>query len=627
MKWSPGALFSEQVSELTRVFSQWNECEQTVVLYALLRRIPAVQARFLAQAVHHSLHAVSELDRQESNANNPAFINSLLSEPTEVAINQLLTHLPLLRPGDVECKQCYLAAIPELVNQCSNSGLYIEQVQQLLGYTLIHPAITSQDRRPLTQWLRHIEEKISTSPPINSLEEYTNNSARWDTTWQRASKQRELQQQQIQQQQQNKQSSLFNSQLGQSYSVPFPVPVSRQRRSNSLTPPVAPPNHLEIVERSNNTNNTTRHKPRSFSVSGDNSSSLIGLGPLSPQSSCASSGSEGRLDEASTRTLSSGMRDVPAWLKTLRLHKYSYLFATMSYEEMLELTEEQLAEQGVTKGARHKLALSITKLQQRYTTLYNLEKDLLQPTRDGNQTASFSQGPALLVTTLDELNTILTTPLKPSQETDPQDIPAQFTRVLGKLCSRLALESIDDIVLCGCINILEKVLQHDCFTPNQKEKVQQWRSRLGNPRPTPKQHSYSYGNRRFCNAQQHNPHSRKPSLNLGHMHNNPHQHISSFMVSPHRNSISTPYLQNNHSHSINQNSLRQLHAAEKRPSLQETSLELLQKTLQRTYSAPRDQFFTNTSNPLETTEPEINSRLESLCLRMTEQAIGGFGEA
>lgn len=71
MKWSPGALFCEQVGELTRVFSQWNECEQTVVLYALLRRIPAVQARFLAQAVQHSLHSVSELDSQELNANNP----------------------------------------------------------------------------------------------------------------------------------------------------------------------------------------------------------------------------------------------------------------------------------------------------------------------------------------------------------------------------------------------------------------------------------------------------------------------------------------------------------------------------------------------------------------------------
>lgn len=124
--------------------------------------------------------------------------------------------------------------------------------------------------------------------------------------------------------------------------------------------------------------------------------------------------------------------DVPSWLKTLRLHKYSYLFVTLSYEEMLQLTEEQLAEQGVTKGARHKLALSIAKLQQRYTTLLNLEKDLLQPTRDNTQSASFLQGPTVLVNTIDELKTILATPMKPSQENDPQDIPAQFTKVLGK---------------------------------------------------------------------------------------------------------------------------------------------------------------------------------------------------
>lgn len=125
--------------------------------------------------------------------------------------------------------------------------------------------------------------------------------------------------------------------------------------------------------------------------------------------------------------------DVQSWLKTLRLHKYSYLFVTMSYEEMLQLTEDQLAEQGVTKGARHKLALSIAKLQQRYNTLLNLEKGLVQPSaRDGMQNTSFSQGSSLLINTMDELKTILATPMKPSQENDPQDIPAQFTKVLGK---------------------------------------------------------------------------------------------------------------------------------------------------------------------------------------------------
>lgn len=152
---------------------------------------------------------------------------------------------------------------------------------------------------------------------------------RWDSAWQRSTKQ-----------QQTEQTNLFNSQPGTTFNIQFPPPVSRQRRSNSLTPPVAPSHHFEVLERSNNSQNSSRHKTRSFSISGDHTSTsifkraityktnscfklhilnckfvfiyfvggLIGLGPLSPQSSCASSGSEGRLDEASTRSLESGMR-------------------------------------------------------------------------------------------------------------------------------------------------------------------------------------------------------------------------------------------------------------------------------------------------------------------------------
>jgi hypothetical protein len=50
------------------------------------------------------------------------------------------------------------------------------------------------------------------------------------------------------------------------------------------------------------------------------------------------------------------------------------LFAQLSYEEMLALTEDQLAAQGVTKGARHKIIISIRKLRERYNTLCQLEK-------------------------------------------------------------------------------------------------------------------------------------------------------------------------------------------------------------------------------------------------------------
>jgi hypothetical protein len=37
--------------------------------------------------------------------------------------------------------------------------------------------------------------------------------------------------------------------------------------------------------------------------------------------------------------------DVPAWLKSLRLHKYASLFSQMTYEEMMILTEHHLESQ------------------------------------------------------------------------------------------------------------------------------------------------------------------------------------------------------------------------------------------------------------------------------------------
>lgn len=84
------------------------------------------------------------------------------------------------------------------------------------------------------------------------------------------------------------------------------------------------------------------------------------------------------------------------------------------------------------------------------------------------------------------------------------------------------------------------------------------------------QHNYNY-TRRYCNPQQH---SKKPSLSISHAHS-AHQHGSSFMISQHRNSASAPFLQNNQCQSSNnQSNLRPIHTVEKRPSLQETNLEV-----------------------------------------------------
>lgn len=94
-----------------------------------------------------------------------------------------------------------------------------------------------------------------------------------------------------------------------------------------------------------------------------------------------------------------GMANIAVWLKSLRLHKYQWLFTNVTYEQMLEMSEEYLENLGVTKGARHKLVLCIQKLSDRVQLLKQLEAELADGSRP-------------LKSALDELTNIIMTPMK-----------------------------------------------------------------------------------------------------------------------------------------------------------------------------------------------------------------------
>jgi hypothetical protein len=53
------------------------------------------------------------------------------------------------------------------------------------------------------------------------------------------------------------------------------------------------------------------------------------------------------------------------WLKSLRLHKYTRVLLEFTYEELLDVTEDQLDKKGVTLGARGKIFKNISLIKER----------------------------------------------------------------------------------------------------------------------------------------------------------------------------------------------------------------------------------------------------------------------
>ena len=100
-----------------------------------------------------------------------AYISSLLKSSLDSAVTSLLSHLPLLQRGNSLAKAEYLTLIPQILTRVIDKGVRIEESRQLLSYSLIHPAITAEERAQFSVWMSHLEERYTQSlyqqPQVN----------------------------------------------------------------------------------------------------------------------------------------------------------------------------------------------------------------------------------------------------------------------------------------------------------------------------------------------------------------------------------------------------------------------------------------------------------------------------
>ncbi|XP_063218133.1 protein Smaug homolog 1 [Bacillus rossius redtenbacheri] len=646
-------MFRDEVDQVTAMFEGWNECEQTVALYALLKRLSPVKARFLSLALDQSLSGCINLHQLEQEANNPGYVSSLLAEGKEEAMRQLLVHLPLLKPGNHEARTRYLAVIHKVLSHSAETGAHVKEARQLLCYSLIHPAITLEDRSSLTHWMHSLEERI-TSGAGRVVGHANGDSPHHSHYWSNQAYHSASADCHFYPHNCNSAPSITSHRNLVNYSNGS---HQRTRRSNSLTPPVSI-TQVSSELWSSQDDLSGRQKPRSFSLSSEPGP------PLSPQSSLASSGSgsESHLDDLrlglpseSSGTRDEWLKDVGTWLKSLRLHKYNWLFAKLSYEDMLGLTEEKLSRHNITEGACRKIALSVSKLRNRSKTLATLEKDVM--------------GGGDLRGALEELRAILLSPLKARSEEAPQereetekerrgssedllsdeDIPAQFCRVMGRVCTQLLVSSRADEESARLFaGLLERAAQHEAFGAPQKRRLLTWRAQVqdawqcflpaahkGAEHRQPR-HKWHHHSGQFALTTNHNGFSH------GHLAGRGQRFVSSPQPIQGQQRGKGGFGLYCGPPQVHRNSLTMLGATAgagaaflaKRPSLQDPLPEPgpPYSILQRAVSAPLK------PNPpgsglgfgadlgQGSADPELNSRLESLCLSMTEHALGGPGE-
>ncbi|XP_038635229.1 protein Smaug homolog 1 isoform X3 [Scyliorhinus canicula] len=609
-------MFRDQVGVLAGWFKGWNECEQTVALLSLLKRVSRTQARFLQICLEHSLSDCTELHILEGEANDPAFINQWHQESKDKVMMLLLTHLPLLKPGNIDAKMEYMKLLPKILAHSIENNQHIEESRQLLSYALIHPATSLEDRNALAMWLNHLEDRTS---------------------------------------------NYGNQSRGRPDSMDYGQTLYYHQRQNS----------------DDKLNGWQSLRDSGICVSASNwpdknQACENGHLPLYSSTSVPTT-----INTIGTSTTT----NVPAWLKSLRLHKYAALFSQLTYEEMMALTEVQLEAQNVTKGARHKIVLSIQKLKERQNVLRSLEKDVLE---GGN-----------LRNALQELHQMILTPIKAynfahiqnsgeqNQDLDSQstlmssdsslgsrlpdvkdpatgviqqqnvtgcegesggapvpegDLPGQFTRVMGKVCTQLLVSRPDEENISSYLQLIDKSVGHEAFTETQKKRLLSWKQQVQKlfrsfPRKSlldmpgyrqqrswgfsqsnslPAAGSVGGGMGRRTQRQFQMPPRNMPTARLGLM------GPSGLMSAPQRSTTSNP--------AILKQGRQNLWFAN--PGGSNSMPSRTHSSVQRTRSLPVHTspqtmlMFQQQEFQVPVTEPDINNRLESLCLSMTEHALG-----
>ena len=120
------------------------------------------------------------------------------------------------------------------------------------------------------------------------------------------------------------------------------------------------------------------------------------------------------------------------WLKYHRLHKYNQIVSSMTYQELINSTEDSLIQLGVTKGAARKLSKIIGKLHERKETLEAILNSI-----DNDVDLDIRKA-------MCDLEDVIRSPIFINESTDGTELIENIIICLTKVCSNLLLSPNTD---------------------------------------------------------------------------------------------------------------------------------------------------------------------------------------
>ena len=99
----PAHIFRDQVNTVAQWFDQWNDIEQTIACYSLLKRLGPTQARFLSLVLDHTFRdSAGEVQVLEEEANGKGLFIFLIQDKRSAKISLSLS-LSLSKHIFVDC--------------------------------------------------------------------------------------------------------------------------------------------------------------------------------------------------------------------------------------------------------------------------------------------------------------------------------------------------------------------------------------------------------------------------------------------------------------------------------------------------------------------------------------------